>query len=198
MENKDIFSGLSGHEFESLIEQLVRKMGFIIEERKLTADGGVDILAVSSTPIFEGKYVIQCKRYSSSVGEPILRDLYGVVHSLNANKGILITTSNFTKSAINFAKNKQIELIDGGKLQVLLVKYGLIRQEVKPVLPEAIYIMHLSFVEPLKHLKEVYEDIKLGRVYIERREITNLTKWIDSTQVQNQIWIELEKIQGNF
>lgn len=67
--------------------------------------------------------IIQCKRYSGSVGEPIIRDLYGVITSERANKGILMTTGHFTKSAIAFAEGKQIELIDGEKLDTLLKKH---------------------------------------------------------------------------
>mgnify|MGYP000891218519 CR=1 FL=1 len=88
-------------------------------------DGGIDLIAYNNQPLIEGKYIIQCKRYSGSVGEPILRDLYGVITSERANKGILITTGYFTQSAIQFAKGKPIELIDGKRLQLLLNNYGI-------------------------------------------------------------------------
>lgn len=119
--NKDNVSHLNGHNFEALIEELIKKMGFTVEERKLTADGGVDILAKAYEPLFEGTYVIQCKRYTQKVGESPVRDLYRVVHSKNANKGILITDSTFTKAAKNFARDKQLELIDGEKLAVFFL-----------------------------------------------------------------------------
>ena len=93
---------MGGHESEALIEELAKRMGFSIDERKLTVDGGVDILAHSHEPLFEGKYIIQCKRYSQKVPESPVRDLYGVVHSRNANKGILITNSAFTQFALVF------------------------------------------------------------------------------------------------
>jgi len=67
--------------------------------------------------------VVQCKRWGGPVGEAVIRDLYGVVMSENANKGILITNSYFTSSAINFSKGKQLELIDGIALDKLLEKY---------------------------------------------------------------------------
>jgi hypothetical protein len=117
---------LGGHEFEDLIEHLLIKMGFATEGRKKAADGGIDIVAVSSQPLVSGRYVIQCKRYSNSVSSPVVRDLYGVVNSENANKGILITTSSFTADAIEFAKGKPLELIDGAKLVELLTQYALL------------------------------------------------------------------------
>lgn len=111
--------------FESLCCSLVEKMGFEAEVTKASGDGGVDIVAVSHLPFVSGKYVIQCKRYTGNVGEPVIRDLYGVVSAENANKGILITTGGFTSSACAFAEGKQIELIDGNSLDNLLHQFGL-------------------------------------------------------------------------
>ncbi len=117
---------LDGYEFEDLICILFRKMGFIVEHTALSGDGGIDIIAHYNETVFKGKYLIQCKRYSSKIGEPFIRDLYGVTLSSNANKGILITNSFFSNQAIKFAEGKNIELIDGNELNKLLLKYGLL------------------------------------------------------------------------
>ena len=101
-------------------------MGFATEGRKPSADGGVDMVAVSTQPLLSGRYIVQCKRYSHSVSSPIIRDLYGVVMSERANKGILITTSTFTSDAVEFARDKPIELIDGDSLLGLLERYSLL------------------------------------------------------------------------
>lgn len=116
---------LSGIEFEHLCEKLIQKMGFETEITKASGDGGIDIIAYNHQPLLSGKYIIQCKRYAGSVGEPIIRDLYGVVTSERANKGILVTTGMFTNSAKKFANGKPIELIDGEKLRQLLISNGL-------------------------------------------------------------------------
>lgn len=121
---KDINS-LSGIEFENLCQQLLQKMEFDTETTKASGDGGIDIIARYNKPLLKGKYIIQCKRYSGSVGEPIIRDLYGVVMSERANKGILMTTGYFTPSAISFAEDKNLELIDGTLLHKLLYDNGL-------------------------------------------------------------------------
>lgn len=116
---------MPGARFESLCCSLVEKMGFEAEATKASGDGGIDIVAVSHLPFVSGKYVIQCKRYAGNVGEPVIRDLYGVVSAENANKGILMTTGGFTSSASAFAEGKQIELIDGNSLDSLLQQFGL-------------------------------------------------------------------------
>lgn len=114
---------LSGSEFERLCQKLIENMGFDTEITKESRDGGIDLIAYNHQPLLSGKYIIQCKRYAGSVGEPILRDLYGVVTSERANKGILMTTGYFTKSAIAFAEGKPLELIDGKAMLVLIEEY---------------------------------------------------------------------------
>lgn len=128
--NNVSINSMNGVEFEVLTKTLLEKMGFDVEMTKTTGDGGIDLIAYSKEAFFRGKYIIQCKRWSSTVGEPPARDLYGVVMSENANKGILITNSSFTNSAISFAKDKPIELIDGQMLQQLLEKYNIAISEV--------------------------------------------------------------------
>lgn len=119
----DNMNQLSGVEFEKVCQALVENMGFETKTTKASGDGGIDLIAYNYEPLLSGKYIIQCKRYKGSVGEPILRDLYGVVTSERANKGILMTTGHFTKSAIAFAEGKPLELIDGKAMLALLKKY---------------------------------------------------------------------------
>lgn len=118
------FSKIDGYEFEEIIGNLFKNMGFDVEQTVLTGDGGVDIIAYYTRPIFRGRYIIQCKNWINSVGQPPIRDLYGVVMSERANKGILITTSTFTEKAREFADNKNIELIDKDILIKLLNQYN--------------------------------------------------------------------------
>ena len=119
-------NNLSGIEFENLCQALLQKLGFKVETTKQSGDGGVDLVAYNYQAFLSGKYIVQCKRYSGGVGEPIVRDLYGVVTAERANKGILMTTGYFSMSAIKFASDKNIELIDGEQLGELLYKNDLL------------------------------------------------------------------------
>jgi HJR/Mrr/RecB family endonuclease len=181
---------MDGHQFEALIEDLVRRMGLTVDERKLTADGGVDILAHSHEPLFEGKYVIQCKRYTQKVPEPPVRDLYGVVHSRNANKGILITNSTFTQAAIDFAKDKQLELIDGTALWSLLSKYDILKNQKGVTLANKTSYLLYSFLPLMKKLKKSYEDIQIGKEYLEKKPM-NEKEW-------KSLFIETSKTSVGF
>lgn len=115
----------NGLDFERQVHALLKKMGFEAEVTRASGDGGIDIIAHSRDHITGGKYIIQCKDWSKPVGEPPVRDLYGVVTAENANKGILITTSTFTAPALKFAEGKPLELIDGTKFSILLKQYNL-------------------------------------------------------------------------
>lgn len=114
------FSTMDGYEFEDYISNLFRGLGFEVEATNYSNDGGVDLVAIYNQPIFAGKYIIQCKNWTSPVGQPEVRDLYGVVMDQRANKGILITPSDYTQQAYDFANGKNIELINGHVLRRFL------------------------------------------------------------------------------
>jgi Restriction endonuclease len=113
-------------DFEHLIGQLLSNMGLTVEVTKKSSDQGIDIIAASHDPITGGRYIVQCKRYApqNKVGEPEVRDLFGVVSSERASKGILVTTSSFSKAARDWAEGKPISLIDGKRLSGLLEEHG--------------------------------------------------------------------------
>ena len=116
---------LTGEQFEDLIEELLKRMGYRVETTKRTGDGGIDLIVYNQEPIARGKYIVQCKRYTQDnhVGVVPVRDLFGVVHAEKANKGIIITTSYFTRGSKEFADDKAhglIELIDRDRLFELM------------------------------------------------------------------------------
>lgn len=175
---------MDGYEFEELIYKLFRNMNFDVEHTSLSGDGGIDLIAYSNQLLYKGKYIIQCKRYSGSVGEPAIRDLYGVVLSESANKGILITNSTFTKQAVAFAEGKNIELIDGTLLCNLLGENGLL--DITSGEPST------SFIDVVGFDKNKYfflsNQIKENKKAIQSYErivsflLDNLSKFIDSKE----------------
>lgn len=118
------FSKMTGYEFEDYISKILRNIGFTVTQTGYSHDGGIDLLAIYKKPLFSGKYIIQCKNYAGLVGQPEVRDLYGVIMSENANKGILITPSEYTEQAYDFARGKNIELINGETLSRIINEYA--------------------------------------------------------------------------
>lgn len=115
---------LNPFEFENLVGNLFSQMGLETKLTRSSRDGGVDVVAFDTRPILGGKVVIQAKRYRHTVTVSAVRDLYGTMQHEGANKGILVTTSGFGPDAFDFAKDKPIELLDGGKLLYLLEQVG--------------------------------------------------------------------------
>lgn len=133
IEQDDVLSGLDGRpnlmdltpgEFEHLVGNLFQKMGLETKVTRSSRDGGVDAIAYDLRPVVGGKFVIQAKRYRHTVGVSAVRDLFGTMDHERANKGILVTTSQYGPDAYDFAKGKQIDLVDGGKLLYLLEQVG--------------------------------------------------------------------------
>lgn len=118
---------MSGVEFEKFVTALLARMEFRPEMTRATGDGGIDIVAILDKPILGGKYLFQCKRYAPEnlVGVSTVRDFYGAVTADKAVKGILITTSDFTAQAREFAERVGLELINLRQLQALLAQHGI-------------------------------------------------------------------------
>ena len=120
LESRPNLMELNPFEFEDLVGNLFDRMGLDTKLTRPSRDGGVDCVAYDTRPVLGGKVVIQAKRYSNTVGVSAVRDLYGTMMNEGANKGILVATSSYGPDAYAFAKDKPIELIDGGGLLYLL------------------------------------------------------------------------------
>ncbi|WP_225849624.1 restriction endonuclease [Streptomyces sp. HPF1205] len=112
-------------EFEELVAELFRAMGMQAVTTVRSGDGGVDVDALDPDPIRGGKIVVQVKRYRNTVAPTYVRDLYGTVQSIGANKGVLITTSGFGPTSYAFASGKPLTLVSGTDLVELLHQHGL-------------------------------------------------------------------------
>lgn len=122
---QDLLS-LSPRDFENVVEKLFQKMGYGTRRMPTTRDKGVDIIATRHGISGVEKIAIQCKRYEGSVGEPIARELLGVVAADSEwTKGIIVASSNFTTDCVKFCERQgQLELINGTKLRQLLEHYN--------------------------------------------------------------------------
>jgi len=124
LETKPNLMDLNPFEFENLVTNLFQQMGLETKLTRSSRDGGVDAVAFDTRPVIGGKVVIQAKRYKDTVGVSAVRDLYGTMMNEGANKGILVATSGYGPDAFEFAKDKPIELLDGGALLYLLDQIG--------------------------------------------------------------------------
>lgn len=111
-------------EFECLVERLYHYMGYQTQLTPRTRDGGRDIVATRTTEGMQEHLLIECKRYSSAIDVKTVRALLGVISDEKVNKGVVATSSRFTRGAEKFAKrNPRLELIGGEKAVRLMNEY---------------------------------------------------------------------------
>ncbi|MFM9402746.1 restriction endonuclease [Myroides odoratimimus] len=140
----DIILSKSPASFERFVVMLLQKMGYGGEVKdsgvvtKLSNDGGIDGVIKEDVLGF-GRIYIQAKRFNSKspVGRQDIQGFVGALAVAQSNKGVFITTSYFTQTAIDFVKNLNgsatIVLIDGKDLAKYIYEYGLGMQVEKTI-----------------------------------------------------------------
>jgi len=99
-------------EFEKYVGALFARRGFRVEDTRASADEGIDLIVRRGRRMA----VVQCKRYQGSVGQPVVRDLYGVLLHTGADEAYLVTTGSVTRAAQHWAEGKPIHLVDQHRL----------------------------------------------------------------------------------
>ena len=124
LRDPDLVYAVEPWEFERFVADVFRSHGFNANVTQKTRDGGKDIVAdfemggVLYTTYFE------CKRYNPRrpVGVNVVRELFSVLQKECVDKGVIVTTSYFTRDAKEEVKqlNGRIKLIDYDELLQLI------------------------------------------------------------------------------
>lgn len=122
----DALNGMSWQEFEMLVGEGFRLQGYqVLETGGGGADGGVDLVLRKDGE----KFLVQCKQWRAfKVGVQVVRELYGVMAARGATGGFVVTSGRFTNSAVRFASGRNIDLVDGPKLQRLLQQANAVKE----------------------------------------------------------------------
>lgn len=109
--------GMEGHEFESYCADLLRKNGFVnVSVTPGSGDQGVDVIAEK-----EGvRYAVQCKCYSSALGNTPVQEVCAGKSMYNCHVGVVMTNNYFTAGAKQLAEKNGILLWDRDKLQQMV------------------------------------------------------------------------------
>ena len=118
--------------FERLVLQLMQRLGYgrlvpdSAEHLGGSGDGGVDGL-IKEDKLGLSEIYMQAKRWDAPVGSKTVREFLGALDQAGAKKGVLITTSTFTKDAkAPLGKtDKKVSLIDGQMLAELMIDHDL-------------------------------------------------------------------------
>ena len=113
---------MEGHEFEYFCAELLEKCGFEhVTVTRGSGDQGVDVLAFKE----DIKYAIQCKNYSTPLGNKPIQEVYAGKTFYHCHVGVVMTNSTFTKGAIELAESVGVILCDKARLDKMMVKTGM-------------------------------------------------------------------------
>ena len=115
--------------FEKLVVKLLDAMGYSgkngnVKVTPQSNDGGIDGI-INQDPLGTSTVYLQVKRYAEKniIGRPAIQAFFGALASVNAGRGVFITTSSYSRGALDFARNQGIVLIDGIQLTELMLEY---------------------------------------------------------------------------
>lgn len=117
--------------FENLVVQVLVAMGYggsLFEAGQVvgrSGDGGIDGIIKEDRLGLDVIYV-QAKRWENPVGRPEVQKFAGALQGQRARKGIMITTSTFTRDAQDFSSriDSRIVLVDGAMLARLMIDHN--------------------------------------------------------------------------
>ena len=109
-------SNISPVEYESYICLKLKTLGFKAQTTKASGDQGVDVLAEKNNI----KFAIQCKLYSSPVGNKAVQEVCAGRDFYDADYGIVVTNNTYTPAAKKLANKNEIILLNDRELEKLL------------------------------------------------------------------------------
>jgi restriction system protein len=109
----ELLGELEWKRFEDVVAAYSRILGYEAKTTRIGADGGVDVQlfhAGQPNPVM----IIQCKAWDAyKVGVKLVRELFGVMAADKVLNGAFFTTGEFTSEAEEWARDKNIDLVNG-------------------------------------------------------------------------------------
>ena len=125
----DKIRNINPYFFEKLVIDLLDTMGYVGPNgnsmvTSKSNDGGIDGI-INQDPLGTNTVYVQAKRYKEDniIQRPDIQSFYGALAGFNADRGVFITTSRFSNSAIEYAMRQGIVLVDGIQLTDMMLKY---------------------------------------------------------------------------
>jgi restriction system protein len=116
--------------FEHIVVKLLRAMGYggQFGEGRVTNyshDGGIDGV-INEDKLGLDVVCVQAKRWQGTVSRPTIQSFVGSMDMIRAKKGVVITTSDYSRDAIDFVdriEGKRVVLINGKQLAQLMIEH---------------------------------------------------------------------------
>ncbi|MGC9517952.1 MAG: restriction endonuclease [Methanomicrobiales archaeon] len=159
------------------VAKIMEESGFKVYKDFRTSRHLIDIYGVLSTVLGDIGVVVACKNYDDrwNVGLDILKEMEMVAKTLKASKVVIVTTSDFTQQAKNYAARRNIKLIDKEGLLVLAKKFSkndIAEESEGPELIEESYEPNSTYGS--NSTSSIFKHEKRGSLNRKRDKVVNL------------------------
>ena len=134
LEDLQSIKQMDPYAFERLCALLFKTVGYKdVGVTQKSGDGGFDGFGYISFGLVRFKVAFEAKRHAAgAIGPDKIRQFFGTMQRIKAEKGVFITTSDFSKDAKSEATDFGIELINGQQLIQLLQEHEIGYSKSKP------------------------------------------------------------------
>jgi len=105
-----VLDDLSGFEFEDVMEDVFRNLGFEnVRQAERTADEGRDVIMEEVVDGTRRAIIVECK-HTGTVGRPVVQKLHSAIATFDFDgpkRGMVVTTGRFTNPAQEYANRLQ-------------------------------------------------------------------------------------------
>ena len=110
------YEAIAKYIYETLGRQSGVKIKGYGSNYKVTGKSGVahqiDILTTHSDGIHEYQTAIECKYWKEKINKDIVMKISGIIEDAGINKGVIVSKSGFTQDGIDYAKHRNIGLVE--------------------------------------------------------------------------------------
>lgn len=99
---------MTGGEYENVCAQYFEYAGATVVRTPSSGDDGADLIVTTATP---KRIAVQCKCQSSPVGNKAVQEVTASLKMHEANEGVVVSASGYTKSAIRTAEAHNVTLL---------------------------------------------------------------------------------------
>jgi HJR/Mrr/RecB family endonuclease len=107
---------MTGLQFEQFLQWFFERQGYQVTRMKMSHDKGIDLLLRKPGVLI----AVQAKRRQKTCGLKCVQEVYAGLAYYKGTHALVITTSTFTKPAVEFANRLGVELWDWDRLCIEL------------------------------------------------------------------------------
>lgn len=120
LKGKNNINKMIGVEFEIFLARFFYRCGYQVQTTQKSNDRGADLILYK----YGTKYVVQAKRRKRTIGCNAIYEVVTAREYYNADKALVIISSNFSKQATRLAEELDVELWDKKRLLKELESYS--------------------------------------------------------------------------